>query len=279
MAPAGSACAATPCLHWRERARPVQPRPRARRCPGRRLRRRRCRHDVHHDRDDVARTRRVRRLPAPGPGVRSSPCPRRASACPRSSSAAAARPASCSPTRARARVRLAALRAHRRGLRRALARLRLRAPPAARTRCSPRRAGCAPTAPARGARRRLDRRPRRGHRRRARRPAPVDAVVSLSGERILGAQRDLLIDARGCASRRCGSAPRTTATRTSQTETRQLYRGARGHARPDRLLVVGGADHGIDLLTGTQARARRARGHALHPSRLIALRRPTRPDS
>jgi hypothetical protein len=37
-------------------------------------------------------------------------------------------------------------------------------------------------------------------------------------------------------------------------ETRQLYRAARGHARPDRLLVVRGDDHGIDLLTGAQAR-------------------------
>ena len=36
-------------------------------------------------------------------------------------------------------------------------------------------------------------------------------------------------------------------------ETRRLYRGARGHARPDDLLVVGGADHGVDLLTGGQA--------------------------
>ena len=37
-------------------------------------------------------------------------------------------------------------------------------------------------------------------------------------------------------------------------ETRQLYRAAKGHARPDKLLVVGGDDHGIDLLTGSQAK-------------------------
>ena len=37
-------------------------------------------------------------------------------------------------------------------------------------------------------------------------------------------------------------------------ETRQLYRGARGHARPHDLLVVSGADHGVDLLTGGQAK-------------------------
>jgi len=37
-------------------------------------------------------------------------------------------------------------------------------------------------------------------------------------------------------------------------QARPPARGARGHARPDRLLVVGGDDHGIDLLTGSQAR-------------------------
>jgi hypothetical protein len=36
-------------------------------------------------------------------------------------------------------------------------------------------------------------------------------------------------------------------------ETRQLYRAARGHAHPNRLLVVGGDGHATDLLTGPQA--------------------------
>jgi dienelactone hydrolase len=86
------------------------------------------------------------------------------------------------------------------------------------------------------------------------RPGEVDAVVSLSGERILGAQRDLLADARRLRVPTLWVSAANDGYTNFATETRQLYRGARGHARPDRLLVVGGDDHGIDLLTGSQAR-------------------------
>jgi dienelactone hydrolase len=84
-------------------------------------------------------------------------------------------------------------------------------------------------------------------------PRRVDAVISLSGERILGAQPDLLADARRLRVPTLWVSSENDAYTKFATETRQLYRGARGHARPDRLLVVGGADHGIDLLTGPQA--------------------------
>jgi pimeloyl-ACP methyl ester carboxylesterase len=83
---------------------------------------------------------------------------------------------------------------------------------------------------------------------------PIDAVVSLSGERILGAQRDLMLDARRLRVPTLWVSSANDGYTNFATETRQLYRGARGHARPDRLLVVGGDDHGIDLLTGPQAR-------------------------
>jgi dienelactone hydrolase len=86
------------------------------------------------------------------------------------------------------------------------------------------------------------------------RPGEVDAVVSLSGERILGAQRDLLVDARRLRVPTLWVSSANDGYTNFATETRQLYRSARGHARPDRLLVVGGDDHGIDLLTGSQAR-------------------------
>jgi dienelactone hydrolase len=85
-------------------------------------------------------------------------------------------------------------------------------------------------------------------------PRQVDAVVSLSGERILGAQRDLLLDARRLRVPVLWVSSENDGYTKFGEETRQLYRGARGHARPDRLLVVGGDDHGIDLLTGSQAR-------------------------
>jgi hypothetical protein len=85
-------------------------------------------------------------------------------------------------------------------------------------------------------------------------PRQVAAVVSLSGERILGAQPDLLGDARRLRVPALWVSSANDGYTNFATETRQLYRGARGHARPDRLLVVGGADHGIDLLTGSQAR-------------------------
>jgi pimeloyl-ACP methyl ester carboxylesterase len=84
-------------------------------------------------------------------------------------------------------------------------------------------------------------------------PRQVDAVVSLSGERILGAQPDLMADARRLRVPTLWVSSENDAYTKFAIETRQLYRGARGHARPDRLLVVGGADHGIDLLTGPQA--------------------------
>ncbi len=86
------------------------------------------------------------------------------------------------------------------------------------------------------------------------RSGEVDAVVSLSGERVLGGQRDIIVDARRLR------VPTLWVTSTGDgytnfgAETRQLHRAARGHARPDRLLVVGGDDHGWDLLTGAQAR-------------------------
>ena len=85
-------------------------------------------------------------------------------------------------------------------------------------------------------------------------PRQVDGVVSLSGERILGAQPDLLADARRLRVPALWVSADNDGYTNFATETRQLYRGARGHAQPDRLLVVGGADHGIDLLTGAQAR-------------------------
>jgi dienelactone hydrolase len=82
----------------------------------------------------------------------------------------------------------------------------------------------------------------------------VDAVVSLSGERILGAQRDIIVDARRLAMPTLWVSSLNDGYTNFAAETRQLYRAAKGHARPDRLLVVGGDDHGIDLLTGSQAR-------------------------
>jgi hypothetical protein len=86
------------------------------------------------------------------------------------------------------------------------------------------------------------------------RPQDVDAVVSLSGERILGAQRDLIVDARRLKVPALWVSSLNDGYTDFAAETRQLYRAAKGHARPDRLLVVGGDDHGIDLLTGPQAK-------------------------
>jgi dienelactone hydrolase len=85
-------------------------------------------------------------------------------------------------------------------------------------------------------------------------PREVDGVVSLSGERILGAQRDLLVDARRLRVAALWVSSENDGYTKFAAETRQLHRAAPGHARPDRLLVVGGDDHGIDLLTGAQAR-------------------------
>jgi pimeloyl-ACP methyl ester carboxylesterase len=84
-------------------------------------------------------------------------------------------------------------------------------------------------------------------------PREVDAVVSLSGESILGAQRDLLIDARRLRVPTLWVSSEDDGYTKFASETRQLHRGARGHARPNRLLVVRGDDHGIELLTGAQA--------------------------
>jgi hypothetical protein len=85
-------------------------------------------------------------------------------------------------------------------------------------------------------------------------PKAVDAVVSLSGERILGTQGDLIVDARRLRVPALWVSSTGDGFTNFAAETRQLYRGARGHARPDRLLVVGGSDHGVDLLKGKQAR-------------------------
>jgi dienelactone hydrolase len=85
-------------------------------------------------------------------------------------------------------------------------------------------------------------------------PGQVDAVVSLSGERILGAQRDLIIDARRLRLPSLWVSSLNDGYTNFAEETRQLYRASKAHARPDRLLVVGGDDHGIDLLTGSQAK-------------------------
>jgi hypothetical protein len=85
-------------------------------------------------------------------------------------------------------------------------------------------------------------------------PGVVDAVVSLSGERILGAQRDLIVDARRLRVPALWVSSLNDGYTDFAAETRQLYRAAKGHATPDRLLVVGGDDHGIDLLTGPQAK-------------------------
>jgi pimeloyl-ACP methyl ester carboxylesterase len=75
-------------------------------------------------------------------------------------------------------------------------------------------------------------------------PRQVDAVVSLSGERILGAQRDLLVDARRLRVPTLWVSSENDGYTKFASETRQLYRGALGHAQPNRLLVVSGDDHG-----------------------------------
>jgi dienelactone hydrolase len=85
-------------------------------------------------------------------------------------------------------------------------------------------------------------------------PGQVDAVVSLSGERILGAQRDLILDARRLRLPTLWVSSLNDGYTDFAEETRQLYRASKAHARPDRLLVVGGDDHGVDLLTGSQAK-------------------------
>ena len=86
------------------------------------------------------------------------------------------------------------------------------------------------------------------------RPGEVAAVVSLSGERILGAQRDLIVDARRLKVPALWVSSLNDGYTNFGIETRQLYRAAKGRARPDQLLMVGGDDHGIDLLTGPQAK-------------------------
>ena len=232
--------------------------------------------------DDATRARRPSTTAcAPGPAGRLVPCRRRASGCPPSSSAAADRPASCSPTRARA-SRAAGCpdaRAVARGGVRSvvfdyaaasredevLAAARwLRAHGARRVVLVGASIGgrAVVTAAARGGA-----------------AARSTRVVSLSGERILGAQPDLLADARRLRVPTLWVSSDNDGYTNFATETRQLYRGARGHARPDRLLVVGGADHGIDLLTGPQAPTVVPAVTQFHPSRLTAPRRPTRPDS
>jgi dienelactone hydrolase len=85
-------------------------------------------------------------------------------------------------------------------------------------------------------------------------PGQLDAVVSLSGERILGAQRDLILDARRLRLPTLWVSSLNDGYTNFAEETRQLYRASKAHACPDRLLVVGGDDHGIDLLTGSQAK-------------------------
>jgi dienelactone hydrolase len=85
-------------------------------------------------------------------------------------------------------------------------------------------------------------------------PSAVDAVVTLSGERHLGAQRDIIVDARRLKTPTLWVSSLNDGYTNFAAETRQLYRAAKGHARPDRLLVVNGDDHGIDLLTGSQAK-------------------------
>jgi hypothetical protein len=85
-------------------------------------------------------------------------------------------------------------------------------------------------------------------------PGQVSAVVSRSGERILGAQRDIIVDARRLRTPTLWVSSLNDGYTNFAEETRRLYRAAKGHARPDKLLVVGGNDHGIDLLTGSQAK-------------------------
>ena len=82
----------------------------------------------------------------------------------------------------------------------------------------------------------------------------IDAVVSLSGERVLGGQRDIIVDARRLRVPTLWVSSTGDGYTNFAAQTRQLYRAARGHAQPDRLLVVGGDDHGWDLLKGSQAR-------------------------
>jgi pimeloyl-ACP methyl ester carboxylesterase len=85
-------------------------------------------------------------------------------------------------------------------------------------------------------------------------PGQVDAVVSLSGERILGAQRDLILDARRLRLPALWVSSLNDGYTNFAEETRQLYRASKAHVHPDRLLVVGGDDHGVDLLTGSEAK-------------------------
>ena len=215
------------------------------------------RHDVRHDRGDAARRGGVRRLPAPGPRrrARGRARARRAPARRRPRPGRIDRRRVRQPEREQ-RVRLAALRPRRRARQACARSSSTTRPPAARTRCWPRPAGCAPTARGAwcswaasiGGRAVVTAAARGGPRR-------VDAVVSLSGERILGAQPDLLADARRLRVPTLWVSSENDAYTKFATETRQLYRGgAAGTRAPDRLLVVGGADHGIDLLTGPQAR-------------------------
>jgi hypothetical protein len=71
---------------------------------------------------------------------------------------------------------------------------------------------------------------------------------------VLVGQRDIIVDARRLDMPALWVSSLNDGYTNFAAETRQLYRAARGHARPDHLLVVGGDDHGIDLLTGPQAR-------------------------
>jgi pimeloyl-ACP methyl ester carboxylesterase len=64
----------------------------------------------------------------------------------------------------------------------------------------------------------------------ARAPGQVDAVVSLSDERILGAQRDLLLDARRLRGPTLWVSSANDGYTNFADETRQLYRGARTRA-------------------------------------------------
>ena len=246
----------------------VQPRPRARRRADRRLRRRQCRHDVRDDRDDVTRRGGVRRLPRPGPGVAlvAVPAPgERLPACrprprridrrrvrqpERAQRAPAGRPTPA-PSRATGCVRWAST----------------TRPPAARTRCWPQGAGCAPTA--RGASCSLGPRSAGVP---SSRPAPT-AVHARSTRRPLSASASSAPSPTcsptpdGCASRRCGSAPRTTPIRSSQPRPASSPTAARADMRGlTACSSSAGADLGIYLPHRTAGTEGRAGGDALHPS-------------
>lgn len=82
----------------------------------------------------------------------------------------------------------------------------------------------------------------------AREPKAADAVVSISGERSIGAYPDILPDARRVELPILYVGSREDGYTTFGKETVQLHDAT--PARVNELLLVPGADHGVDLLAG-----------------------------